>query len=88
MMLFSFLNKLDTKIDYIGQELSLKLMYLSLLIGYAFSLLAGIVMNNLMYTLVFGIVTAALSFLATVPSWGYFRRNPLKFKKESKIKNN
>lgn len=80
-MFFAFLKKLDPKIDYVGQEFALRLMYLILLAGYFFSFVLGLITRDLTYTLVLGVGTVVLAFIATIPSWPYFRRNPLKFKK-------
>lgn len=79
--MFTFLKKLDPQIDYIGQEFSLRLMYFILLVGYTFSFILGVVTKDLAYTLVLGIGTVIFAFIATVPGWPYFRRNPVQFKK-------
>lgn len=82
----SFFEKLDPNIDYIGQSYSLKLMYIIFIVGYTVSLIAGLLMKNLFYTLIIGISVSVLNFLFTVPAWPYFRKNPLKFKKALKAK--
>lgn len=75
------LKKLDQNIDYVGQEFAYKLMYLILISGFFLSLMVGILKNDLTFTLVLSVGTAVFCFLITVPSWPYFRKNPLKFKK-------
>ncbi|ELA40960.1 uncharacterized protein VICG_01990 [Vittaforma corneae ATCC 50505] len=80
----AFLKKLDPEIDYVGQEFAMRLMYLIILLGYTLSFLLGLVTKDLTYTLVLGVGTVAFAFIATVPSWPYFRRNPLMFKKAKK----
>jgi len=82
--MLTFLKKLDPEIDYVGQSFSLRLMYLIFLVGYAISFVVGFLAKDLTYTLVLGVGTVVLAFVATVPSWPYFRRNPLKFKKSKK----
>lgn len=84
--MFSIIQKLDPKIDYVGQELSCKLMYIILLLGYAISLVVGFFLKDLTFTLVLGVATVIFAFIITVPAWPYFRRNPLKFKKAIKSK--
>lgn len=79
--MFSFLKRLDQEIDYVGQEFSLKLMYLILIMGYIVSFAVGLLRKDLTYTLVLGIGTVVFCFVVTVPSWPYFRQHPLKFKK-------
>lgn len=84
LSVFNLLKKLDLEIDYVGQEFSHRLMYLIIITGYALSLLLGLVTKDLTYTLVLCVGTAVFGAVATVPSWPYFRRNPLKFKKAIK----
>ncbi|WUR04906.1 signal peptidase complex subunit 1 [Vairimorpha necatrix] len=79
----NILNKLDQPIDYHGQELSRKLFYVIIYIGYTFSLLTGILYNDLKYTLFLGLITVACVFLTCVPSWKIYRKNPLKFTRKS-----
>lgn len=82
--MLEFLKKFDPEIDYVGQEFSHRLMYLIFLLGYAISFVFGFVTRDLTYTLVLAVGTVVLAFVATVPSWPYFRRNPLRFKKSKK----
>lgn len=79
--MLTFLKKFDPEIDYVGQEFAQRLTYLIFLVGYTISLVLGFVTRDLTYTLVLGVGTVVVGFVATVPSWPYFRRNPLKFKK-------
>lgn len=82
--MFSLLEKLDKNIDYIGQEYSYKLMCFIISAGYLFALVFGILRKDITYTLVLSIGTVVFCFFVTVPSWPYFRRHPLKFKKTKK----
>lgn len=85
-MLGCLLAKLDPPIDYVGQDLASKLMYLIFGIGYALALVSGIVFNDLIYTVYLGAATVAISFVVVVPSWRFYRKNPLKFRRPIKIK--
>lgn len=78
--MLKFLEKIDPPIDYNGQELSKKLFYLLISIGYTISLITGVYLEDLKYTLILGIVTVFILFLVCVPSWRFYRKNPLKFK--------
>lgn len=82
----SLLRKLDPPADFIGQSFSYRLVYFLLIVGDVLSFLAGIIMNNLVYSLYGGLITAVVTFCLTVPSWPYFRRHPPKFKKAIKDK--
>lgn len=85
-MLGSLVTKLDPPIDYVGQNLASKLMYLIFGIGYTMALIAGIAFNDLTYTMYLGITTIAVSIIVVVPSWKFYRKNPLKFRAPVKIK--
>jgi signal peptidase complex subunit 1 len=74
------LNKIDLPIDYHGQELSRKLFYVIIYLGYAFALITGIALSDLKYTLYLGILTVSIVVVVCVPSWSFYRKNPLKFK--------
>lgn len=80
--MLKFLDKLDPQIDYHGQELSKKMFYLLISIGYTISLITGVFFQDLKYTLFLGILTVFILFLVCVPSWGFYRKNPLKFKEK------
>ena len=84
--MFPFVKKLDPELDYVGQELSQKLMYIFVMTGYLVAFLTGVILRDLTYTLYLGIATVILAFIVTIPGWAYFRKNPLKFKKEPKVK--
>lgn len=71
---------MDPPIDYHGQELSRKLFYVIICIGYACSLVTGIFLSDLKYTLYLGILTILIVSFVCVPSWSFYRKNPLKFK--------
>lgn len=82
----SIISKLDPPIDYVGQSLASKLMYLIFGVGYTAALIAGIMSNDLTYTVYFGVATIAISFIVVVPSWRFYRKNPLKFRNPAKAK--
>ncbi|KAI5169634.1 signal peptidase complex subunit 1 [Pancytospora epiphaga] len=81
-MISSFLKRADKPIDYVGQAYATKLMLRIFAIGYALALGVGLIKGDLRYTLVLGILTCLIAFVACVPSWPYFHRNPLNFKKK------
>lgn len=85
MLLMDRIKRLDPNIDYIGQEYSLKLMYSILTVGYLLSLVTGLIVKDLTYTLVLGIGTVVFCFIATVPGWPYFRTKKVIFKKKNKL---
>jgi len=76
-------EKFNPPIDYHGQELSMKLFYVLIYIGYFFSLITGILYNDLKFTLLLGIFTVCIVFFICVPSWRFYRKNPLKFEKKN-----
>lgn len=78
------LKKLDPEIDHVGQEFSERLMHLILMVGYTLGFILGLITKDLTYTLVLSVGATVFGFVATVPSWPYFRKNPLKFKKAIK----
>jgi signal peptidase complex subunit 1 len=80
-VLKQWLKKVDPPIDYAGQILARRLMYLIYIVGYALALAAGIALNNLIYTCYVGLATFAVSLVVVVPPWKFYRRNPLKFRK-------
>lgn len=79
-------EKLDPPADYVGQMLATKLMYMIYTVGYTLSLLAGIIYNDLVYTLYIGIGTFIVSLIVVVPPWKIYRKHPLKFRKPQKAK--
>lgn len=85
-MLACLTSKLDPPIDYAGQSLVSKFMYLIFGVGYTIALITGVMLDNLVYTLYIGIATVVVSFIIVVPSWGFYRRNPLKFRQPVKAK--
>lgn len=82
----TILQYIDPKLDYHGQVLCNRMMIGIFAIGFGISFLFGIFINNLKYTLYGGIVTTIINGILTIPSWPYFRKNPLKYKKIIKIK--
>lgn len=79
-MLRLLVARLDPPIDYVGQSMAYRLMCLVFGIGYTTALLAGVVLNDLVYTVYLGIATFIAAFVVVVPSWGFYRRNLLKFR--------
>ncbi|AFN82648.1 hypothetical protein EROM_030275 [Encephalitozoon romaleae SJ-2008] len=82
----SLLSKIDPPIDYVGQKLASDLMYLIFGVGYTAALIFGVSLNNLVYTMYISITTLVISAIVVVPSWGFYRRNPLKFRPPVKDK--
>ncbi|KCZ76535.1 hypothetical protein H311_02463 [Anncaliia algerae PRA109] len=76
------INYFDEPIDYVGQKTADNLLFWIFVIGYSLSLLIGFIMQNLKYTLIFGIITVILAFIVVIPSWSFYKRNPVEFKKE------
>ncbi|KRH95203.1 Signal peptidase subunit [Pseudoloma neurophilia] len=66
-------------IDFYGQALAKKLIYIIFFIGFTISLLIGILLNDLKYTLFLGIATAIFSVFVVVPPWPIYRRNMKEF---------
>ncbi|ADM11174.1 uncharacterized protein Eint_030300 [Encephalitozoon intestinalis ATCC 50506] len=82
----SFLSKIDPPADYVGQKLASDLMYLIFGVGYTLGLIVGVVLNDLAYTMYISIATLIISIIVVVPSWRFYRRNPLKFRAPVKDK--
>jgi len=80
----NFLYCLDKPIDYIGQSFTSKLINWLLTIGFIIAYIAGVISSNLKHTAMIAIGTIVFTFVLTVPSWPYLRRNPVKFKKYKK----
>ncbi|KAI4291356.1 signal peptidase complex subunit 1 [Pancytospora philotis] len=84
--MFSLIRKINEPIDYVGQDLSLKLMYIIFAVGYTIAFAVGVSLKRLELTLIIGVATVLVAFMATVPSWPMFKRHPLRFKKAKKAK--
>ncbi|CCI73915.1 ECU03_0375 [Encephalitozoon cuniculi GB-M1] len=82
----SFLSKIDPPIDYVGQKLASDLMYLIFGVGYTAAFVAGVLFNDLVYTMYISIATLVISVIIVIPSWRFYRRNPLKFRAPVKDK--
>ncbi|KAG5859297.1 microsomal signal peptidase [Encephalitozoon hellem] len=85
-MFRSLLSKIDPPIDYVGQKLASDLMYLIFGVGYTAALIVGVLLNDLVYTMYISVGTLVVSAAVVVPSWGFYRRNPLKFRPPVKDK--
>ncbi|AFM97926.1 hypothetical protein EHEL_030290 [Encephalitozoon hellem ATCC 50504] len=85
-MFRSLLSKIDPPIDYVGQKLASDLMYLIFGVGYTAALIVGVLLNDLVYTMYISVGTLVVSVVVVVPSWGFYRRNPLKFRPPVKDK--
>lgn len=79
-MISSLLCKLDKPLDYVGQASARKHLFSIFLVGYTLSLAVGFLLSDLLYTLVLGVATFVTAFVAVVPSWPHYRKNPLKFR--------
>lgn len=82
----SLLLRIDPPIDYVGQRLASTLMYLIFGVGYSVAFACGVLLNDLAYTMYIGGATLAVCAIVVVPSWGFYRRNPLKFRAPAKSK--
>lgn len=71
-------------IDFHGQELVNKLTYTLYFIGFLISLILGILLNDLTYTLFGGIITAILVLIIVVPPWKFYRKNTKEYQKKKK----
>lgn len=78
-MLKYLLKKVDKPADFVGQELSKKLMFMIFTIGYTLSIVAGYSLKDLKYTFYIASFSFALAFFLCVPSWPIYRKNPPKF---------
>ncbi|KAM0672566.1 hypothetical protein CWI42_030150 [Ordospora colligata] len=85
-MIKSLLHKMNQPIDYVGQEMASKLMYIVFAVGYTLALVVGIFLNDLKYTILIGVLTVVIAIVVVVPPWKIYRRNPLKFSSPSKAK--
>lgn len=83
----SFLaERLNPQVDYVGQELSRKVMNAVFIIGYPVALLLGILMGDIFVTLYASAAVIAVGALLTVPGWPIFRRNPVAFYGSKRMK--
>lgn len=71
-------------IDFQGQIQAKRNIYLIFGIGFTISYIFGIIMNDLKYTLILGIITIVLNLIVVVPPWPMYRRNPDKFLEKEK----
>lgn len=79
-MINSLLCKFDKPFDYVGQVSAKKHIFNIFLVGYTLSLVIGFMLSDLLYTLVLGVATFFTAFVAVIPSWPHYRKNPLKFR--------
>lgn len=79
-MISNLLCKIDKPLDYVGQVSAKKHLYNIFLIGYTLSLVVGFLLSDLLYTLVLGVATFVAAFVAVIPPWPHYRKNPLKFR--------
>lgn len=85
-MLKELFSRLDKPLDYVGQEKARRYMLYIFVVGYIISLFLGFFLSDLFYTLVFGVATFLLVFIVTIPSWPFYRKNPLGFKDPAKTR--
>lgn len=73
----NIIEKVDPPIDYIGQYLALRVVHTILICGVFLSLLFGYLYKDI-FTVgyVYG-ATCLLAVILVVPSWPFFRRNPV-----------
>ncbi|RVD92769.1 microsomal signal peptidase Spc12 [Tubulinosema ratisbonensis] len=85
-MFKKIIDFVDTPIDYAGQKRADTILFYTFIIGYSISLLVGFLLKNLFYTLIIGIITVSLASILVIPSWFFYKRNPVKFIEEKEKK--
>ncbi|OAG31983.1 signal peptidase complex subunit 1 [Nematocida displodere] len=75
----SLLSKLNPQIDYVGQDLSLKILHSIFILGCTLSLGVGIFTSNFVNLVLSLGGTFLLALLVVVPGWPIYRRNPIDF---------
>ncbi|TKA77230.1 hypothetical protein B0A49_00771 [Cryomyces minteri] len=68
---------LEGHIDFEGQRTAELMTTAFLATVGVFAFLAGYIAQNIHYTLYLGLAGTALTFLAIVPPWPFFNRNPV-----------
>ena len=71
-------------IDFDGQEKAKNLLFSLFALGFVFSYILGIVMNDLKYTLFAGIATTVIVAIVIIPPWPMYRRKGINFKEKAK----
>jgi signal peptidase complex subunit 1 len=72
-------ERLNPPMDYVGQELSKKIMNSTFILGYPVALVCGIIREDIFVTLYLSLAVSLFGALLTIPSWPIFRRNPVTF---------
>ncbi|CCX12090.1 microsomal signal peptidase 12 kDa subunit-domain-containing protein [Pyronema domesticum] len=67
---------LDGFIDFEGQKLADFLTTVLLIVFGAIAWIVGFLRQDLMYTVYIGLGGTALTFLAVVPPWPFYNKNP------------
>ena len=76
---------IEGKIDFHGQDLAKKLMFISLSAVVLFSYLLGWSLRNIYFSLYAGIGGIVLTFLIMVPAWPMYNKNPIPWGQNSDI---
>ncbi|KAI1174186.1 microsomal signal peptidase 12 kDa subunit-domain-containing protein [Nemania sp. FL0916] len=69
----------DGQIDFKGQQLAENLATLLLSAVGAVSFIVGFLLQDIALALKIGLGGTALTFLAIVPAWPFFKQNPVKW---------
>jgi signal peptidase complex subunit 1 len=78
------LKKIDPCIDFVGQELACRLLYVVFIVGYTLAFIVGLALRDLRYTLFISMGTVITVLLAVVPPWPCYRKNPRVFQPAKK----
>ncbi|ORD96538.1 hypothetical protein A0H76_2038 [Hepatospora eriocheir] len=82
MMLFNKIsNLIDPKLDYYGQKHNKIMMHSIFLIGFTLSLILGLIFKKIKIVIHGMVATVIINLILTIPSWYFYRKNPLLFKK-------
>ncbi|RPB00112.1 SPC12-domain-containing protein [Choiromyces venosus 120613-1] len=76
---------IDGFIDFEGQRLAETLTTAILVLAGALAFIVGFVLSDLKYTVYIGLSGTAIAFLAVVPPWGIYKRNPLTYLPVSEV---
>ncbi|PUU79173.1 microsomal signal peptidase 12 kDa subunit-domain-containing protein [Tuber borchii] len=70
---------IDGFIDFEGQRLAETLTTAILVLAGTLAFIVGYVLSDLKYTVYIGLSGTVIAFLAVVPPWGIYKRNPLTY---------
>lgn len=67
------------QIDYVGQELSKKLLHTIFVVGFALAWVIGVYMSDIWCTLYALVVVFGAGLICAVPPWRIYRKHPVIF---------